>query len=290
MIATQNQHIPQDSNAPPSAINADKTLSSEHDVNLHAINNDNPAPQLFLSRRAIIHDPATGLNPLVDACGYLFTILGKLKAVSKYRQFHKLQKELIQEVNTIQENIKNHGYNPDYILVCRYVLCATLDDVIGSTAWGGQGQWEKYALLVNFKQDAQVEKFFSILDRAIKEPTLYIDLMELIYICISMGYKGSYRSTEHGQYQLEQITHNLYQHIRAYRGSFSKRLSSLSFKTPPAPKNQLPMDHLLRFVFFLTACTVMVIFISLGYLMDVKTNEAYQDLKQLKSSTQEPAS
>ena len=120
------------------------------------------------------------------------------------------------------------------------------------------------------------------MERTIKEPALYIDLMELMYICLSMGYKGQYRSTEHSQYQLEQITNNLYKHIRAYRGSFSKTLSPTSLKTAkPAATSAQQRNTSPFFIFIVTACIIMTIFVSLGYLMDVISNEAYKNIAQL---------
>ncbi len=246
----------------------------------------NSTSSLLLPSRIVTHNTKAGLNPLVDAAGYLFSILGKLKHAKTYRHLSKLQTELIQEVNLFQESIKQNNYNAEYIIVCRYIMCAVIDDVLANTVWGGSGQWDTYSLLAAFNQDTQhQDKFFTIMERAIKEPAIYIDLMELMYISLSMGYKGQYRSTLHNQYQLEQITNNLYKHIRAYRGSFSKTLSPTPLKAhkstaKPAANAQIS----LLFVFFVTACVVMTIFISLGYLMDVISNEAYEHIAQIQNA------
>jgi type VI secretion system protein ImpK len=252
----------------------------------------NPSSQLLLPSRIVTHHPTAGLNPIVDAAGYLFSVIGKLKNIKSYRQLNKLQNELIQEINVFQETIKALGYNSEYTIVCRYVLCATLDEIISYTAWGNQGQWESYSLLSAFKQDKQhQDKFFSILERAIKEPSLYIDLMELMYLCLSMGYKGQYRTTEHSQYQLEQITNSLYKHIRAYRGSFSKTLSPTPLKSPKiSVKAAAPQRKVsLGFIFVVTACIIMAIFVSLGYLMDVISNEAYKNISQFENAASHEA-
>lgn len=253
--------------------------------NISPVNNiPQTTSQLFFPNRTLMHDPQAGLNPLVDAAGYLFSVLGKLKNIQSYRQLHKLQKELIQEINVFQETIKSQGYNAEYVLVCRYVICATFDDVIVNTSWGNQGQWENYSLLANFNQDVQhEEKFFTIIERALKEPTLYIDLMELMYICLSMGYKGQYGTTLYNQFQLDQITHNLYKHIRAYRGSFSKALSPLPLKITKAPaKEPRKKNHSSIFIFCVTASIIMTIFISLSILMDLISNEAYKSITQIE--------
>jgi len=258
----------------------------EQDTIINKVQALNASAQLLLPSRVVSHNPKAGLNPIVDAAGYLFSIIGKLKAIKTYRQLNKLQAELIQEINLFHETVKNHGYSSEYIVVCRYVLCAITDEIICNTSWGGQGQWDAFSLLAAFNQDTHhQDKFFSIMERTIKEPALYIDLMELMYICLSMGYKGQYRTTEHSQYQLEQITNNLYKHIRAYRGSFSKTLSPTPLKSSKSTaKPKIQRKTSLFFIFVVTACVMMTIFVSLGYLMDVISNEAYKNIAQLGKS------
>jgi type VI secretion system protein ImpK len=220
----------------------------------------------------------------VDAASYLFTILGKLKQMQAYRQLNKLQKKLVNEITVFQEAIKHPAYNAEYLVVCRYILCATFDDIISGTSWGGQGQWNHYSLLAEFNQDPHHhDKFFTILERAIKDPTVYIDLMEFIYICLSMGYKGQYRVTEHSQFQLEQIMDNLYKHIRLFRGSYSKALSPVPLKsTKPMAKAAAQYKPIGFTVAYVTVCIVLAIFISLGYLMDVISNDVYKNIAQIE--------
>src|SRR5207253_1949275 len=127
-----------------------------------------------------------------------------------YRHLNKLQKELIQEINHFQQTVKAQDYRSEYILVSRYAICATLDDVISNTLWGGQGQWDNFNMLAIFNQDTMShDRFFAILERILKDPAQYIDMMELMYICLSLGFKGNYRATEFGSNQLEQVTNTL---------------------------------------------------------------------------------
>ena len=123
------------------------------------------------------------------------------------------------------------------------------------------------------------------MELAIKEPALYIDLMELMYLCLSMGYKGKYRATEHSQYQLEQITHNLYKHIQAYRGNFSKALSPVPLRSPKSnTKLATRPQTSVIFIFIITFCIIMAIFIALSYLTDVISNEANKSIAQYEKT------
>lgn len=292
MIATHNQSASQEDLSTDFTVEApSRPIHAETETNIAPIKNLNTsASQLLLPNRIMTHNQKAGLNPLVDAAGYLFSVLGKLKQLKSYRRLSTLQHELIQEINTFQENVKNCGYNVEYIVVCRYVVCATFDDIIANSSWGSQGNWDSHSLLSAFNQDTQhQDKFFTIMERTIKEPALYIDLMELMYLCLSMGYKGQYRSTEHSQYQLEQITNNLYKHIRAYRGSFSKTLSPTPIKTTKnAAKQAAKNKTSVLFIMVVTACVIMAIFIGLGYLMDVISNEAYKNIAQIQNPVLHP--
>ena len=64
------------------------------------------------------------------------------------------------------------------------------------------------------------------------DPNIYIDVMEFMYICLSLGFgmRKQHDSHEFNQEQLERVTHSLYKRIRAYRGNFSKVLSPVSIK------------------------------------------------------------
>lgn len=240
--------------------------------------------QSLLTNKFITHQPKSGLNPLADAAAYLFSIIGKLRQLKSYRHLSKLQKELIQEINHFQDAIKSHGYSSEYILVSRFALCATIDDVIANTLWGGQGQWETFNMLAVFNQDAMNhERFFIILERIIKEPAQYIDVMELMYICLSLGFKGNYRTTEFGNSQLEQITNALYRRIRIHRGEISKTLAPYPIKpsyTSKSSNNGIP----LWLIISVTVTIILVLFMGLGYMLDTISDQAHQELMQIGKS------
>lgn len=253
-----------------------------------AIHIDTPSQQqLLLPGKFLTHHPKFGLNPLVDAAAYLFSVIGKLKQLKSYRNLGKLHQELLQEINTFQDTAKSQGYSSEYILVSRYALCATLDDIIVNTPWGSQGQWDNHSLLATLNQESiQQDRFFIILDRIIKEPALYIDAMELMYICLNLGFKGSYRATEFSQNQLEQITDALYKRIRAQRGDFSKTLSPFPIKTTSTASAQKAITKKapIWLIILVTLCIIMGLFIGLGFLLDMISDQAYQELMHIGKS------
>jgi len=284
MIATHTQQNPRIHL--PFNPATDSHTHPEPETHFDLIEHGSQTP-LLLPGRITMHHPKAGLNPLVDSAGYLFSILGKLKKISAYRQLGSLQQQLIREIHSFQKNIQHHGYNAEYTLICQYIICAAFDDILSNTAWGGQGQWDNFSLLKAFKQEQDHHhKFFNILEHAVKDPALYIDLMEFIYICLSLGYKGPYRATEYNHYQLEQITHNLYKHIRAYRGNANRTLSPVPLKPNKSIRKSTSQGYgSLLTMAIVTACIVMATFVSLGYLMDVISNESLESIAQVKPQT-----
>ena len=252
------------------------TMASE-DISIPSLNNS-----LILQDKFITHHPKAGLNPLVDSAGYLFSLIGQLKNLKSYRKLDQLQKTLVAEIRVFQEAAKVQGYRSEYRLVSQYALCVTLDDIIANTSWGGQGQWDDYKLLTVFNLEAtQQERFFLILERMTKEPALYIDVMEFMYICLSLGYKGNYRSTELSQHQLEKITHGLYKRICAYRGHVSRMLSPFPFKASRSEKMLKKPSYGL--IFSITTGIIFLVFIGLGSMLDTLSNQADQALLSIKN-------
>lgn len=245
-------------------------------------NTAEPTHQQWLHSKIVTHNPKAGLNPLVDAAAFLFSMVGKLKQLESYQNLAVLHQDLISEINTFQSAAKAQGYSSEYILVSRYALGATLDDLISHTPWGGEDRWVPYSILSLFNQDgAQSDRFFLILERIIKEPALYIDVMEFMYICLSLGYQGIYRAGEWRGTSLENVIHALYQRIRVYQGDFSKVLSPY----PVKPTSPVKIKHVAKVSYWLTFCVtgsiIMSLFIGLGYILDTNTRHAYQELAHI---------
>jgi type IV/VI secretion system ImpK/VasF family protein len=100
-----------------------------------------------------------------------------------------------------------------------------LDETILTTTWGQQSKWHQHKLLHFFhNEDWGGERFFIILKRLCADPALHIDLLELAYICLSLGFTGQYQFVENNHTQLEKTIEHAYQCIRWQRGDIKKEL------------------------------------------------------------------
>lgn len=222
-----------------------------------------PTTQILLTTKPPIHVPEAGLNPLVDAAAYLFSFMGKLRHTKHLQDLEKLHAELAQEVENFRESVHAYSYKADHLfeynLVCCYALNATLDNIISNTAWGSQGKWEAYSL-VNSSNQASIshENILIILERLVRDPAIYIDVMEFMYVCLNLGltFKQPHATSEFSGEQLEQIAYSLYKRIRLHRGNYSKTLTPFSIRPQPtlAPANAKKSSAWLKGFFIASLC------------------------------------
>lgn len=166
------------------------------------------------------------INPLIAAASPLLAIITKLGKQTSALQFSALHKSLVHEMKAFECQTQNHGYRANTILAARYILCAWADEIILNTQEEAAVEWQKQSLLRTFQREScGAERFFLILERSCEDPTLYIDLLELIYLCLRFGFQGKFRNQAHGYENLDTITDTLYQCIRQERGEISKALS-----------------------------------------------------------------
>ncbi|MCB1828186.1 MAG: type IVB secretion system protein IcmH/DotU, partial [Coxiellaceae bacterium] len=85
--------------------------------------------------------------------------------------------------------------------------------------------WQMPSLLQGFHGDLSGgEQFYRLLERSQANPTAFIDLLELFYLCLALGYQGKYGKDEQGYIIRENIINKLYHSIRQERGDFSKNI------------------------------------------------------------------
>src|SRR5688572_26960810 len=144
-----------------------------------------------------------GLNPLVQAASPLLLLAGQLRGTLSSPDLPGLRRFTLDEIRRFEERARSSGVPNETVLAARYALCAALDEAVLSTPWGAQGEWAQQPLLVALHREAWGgEKFFEMLDRISQDPNRHIDLMELQYLCIALGFNGKYQVLERGHAQI----------------------------------------------------------------------------------------
>lgn len=164
------------------------------------------------------------VNPLVAAAAPLLTTATQLREQSDPPDYNELHRCLCHEIKALEHNAHKLGYRSQVILAARYLLCAMIDEIIAQSNWFKASTWAQRGLLQTFQREAWGgERFFLILERSAEDPIVYIDLLELGYICLSQGFRGKYESPDQTQ-ALALVIDNLYDLIRHQRGELSRNL------------------------------------------------------------------
>ncbi len=171
-------------------------------------------------------DLSGGLNPLTAAATTLLALIAQLRDSASHPDPESLFQNVSQEVQQFEAAARTRGEPADVILGARYVLCTAVDETVLNTPWGSQSIWATQTLLGTFHNETWGgEKFFQLLDRLIQEPARNLHLLELMYLCISLGFEGKFRVQDRGRAMLDSVQDNLYQTIRLHRGDIERSLS-----------------------------------------------------------------
>jgi type VI secretion system protein ImpK len=168
----------------------------------------------------------SGLNPLVQAAVPLLVLAGRLRGQIGQADVENLRRQAIQEIRSFEERARQSSVPAEDVLAARYALCTVLDEAVLNTPWGAQSGWARESLLVTFHREASGgEKFFQILERVSSESQRYAALLELLYVCLALGFEGRYRLDARGAAQLTEIRQDLYRRIASLRGTPEAELS-----------------------------------------------------------------
>lgn len=205
---------------------------------------DEPSPLAhnYPYYRAKTYTAKTGTNPLVTAATPLFTLIIALRYLSDQTDTAALYQHLVHEIKAFESAAIAKHYPHEFIMIARYALCATLDETIQITQWGRQQAWESRNLLITFqKEQSANDRFFSILDQIREDPSHYIDILEIMYLCLSLGFEGRYRQDPGIYHEFENLLDDIYHLICKQRGQLKKRLSVHShFQKIPIVKKHTP--------------------------------------------------
>ncbi|MGO4126465.1 type IVB secretion system protein IcmH/DotU [Inquilinus sp. YAF38] len=168
----------------------------------------------------------TGVNKVIQAATPLFALAVRLKNRAVHRDVPLLRERVIAEIRAFERNALATGATADAIRAARYGLCATIDDLVLNTPWGSQSVWTKQSMVSTFYNETWGgERFFDILDHLMKDPERTLDILELFYVCLALGFEGRYRIDPRGPARLSEIKGSLYSAIRRRRDHRERALS-----------------------------------------------------------------
>ncbi len=187
-----------------------------------------------------------GLNPLVAMANPILGAVPQIRRTLKHPDPAMLRASLRDQLESLQTSAMSAEIPDATAQAAVYALCALLDESAASTPWGLA--WDENGLLKEVRgESGGGEGFFTLLERTSAEQSPEnedkADLLELLYICLALGFEGRYRNAEGGRQALEQIAGGLYEVISRRRprplDGLSARWRSATAEAAAAPALQM---------------------------------------------------
>ena len=148
--------------------------------------------------------PAISVSPLTVAASPLLQLLARLRAMRRAPDPTVLRERVVQDLRAFERKARDAGIATEVLRPSHYALCASIDDVVLNTPWGASSGWASQTLVGTFHPGARgADLFFDQLRQMRRTPTRFLPAIELMYICLSLGYMGRYRQVR-GEGELEQ--------------------------------------------------------------------------------------
>ena len=216
-----------------------------------------------------------GINPLVAVASALLSEMVRLQ--------QSYEREDLFEHRALQD-----GAESSQVMAARYVLCTALDEAVVTTPWGNESEWSQMSLLSSFHNETfGGEKFFQLLERLSRDPVKHLPMLELMYICMSLGFEGKYRVLPRGMLELESLRDSLYRQIRQLRGDVPRDISP-HWQGLTENRRRLIRIVPLWLVTLFTLICLGVIYGVFNWMLTEQRGTALQPFSQASSSSTTP--
>ncbi len=247
-----------------------KTMTTEHyPVSLVSNRLDSGTsliPQGYYRSKLFIAPFST--NALVAAAGPLLSLLERLCLSPSLPPIENIRDNIEHELLAFRSKMDASKYPMDFIIIAHYLMTATIDELIGKNymrVYQINAEFKAFTPLTN--EDVQPQyRFFEILNYIKERPNQYLDLIELVYFFLIVGFEGHYHLKPDGRQALDNYIEDLYQIIQQNRFHQPRRL----FNENPLPKT-VKKSYKTAIITLITAVTLVVFaFFTSQYLLENK--------------------
>lgn len=220
-------------------------------------------------------------NYLLTVVDPIFILFEKIISQKNIADLSDIRSQLSQAIQQFKNTLSHLEYPHEIILMSVFALSAWIDESIEKTPWGRKFQWSKNPLTEEVHDKINpTTHFFDILEYALLKPDQYIDVIELMYICLSLGFKGKYIKNSDKK-ELIKIKNTTYQVIQSERNGYSEQLSNITTRIEaykPLRREATPFIFILLFSF---AFLIMMIFGELYCLSFIHEHQIEKQLSHL---------
>lgn len=221
-----------------------------------------------------------GLNPLVAAASVLLGLASRVRGTATQKDVEGLRDRVVRELKTFEANASATGLPRELVRTAHYALSATIDDLVLSTPWGSQSGWAKRSMVSTFHNEVVGgERFYEILNQLHKNPGRNADVLELMYVCLALGFEGRLRVTGRGTSEHSRVREGVYRTLRERRGDFERELAP-HWRGLAAAHRPLTSYIPAWVIAVVTAAVLMLMFMGFTYALS-DASDAIGDLASL---------
>jgi len=231
-------------------------------------------------------------NPLISSASSLLSLVSKLRNLAFHDRVDELQMRLVREMTAFENHALQKGATEKEIMAGRYFICSLIDETVMNTPWGNQSNWSQQSLLSRFYTESWGgENFFQLLEKMKQQPSQHLSLLELAYLCLSMGFEGKYRvsNDREGLRIIERLRHELYDIINRTRGE-SKGDLSIKWKGLSDLRSPLRRYVPLWMLAIVTGSLLIILYLGFVFAANRASDNVYGQLMALIQNKIEPPS
>lgn len=226
-----------------------------------------------------------GVNPIIDAATTLLSLAIELKQATQVSNINMLHKQCMNHIKEFEQQLRQEEISAETIAEARYALCSLLDEIVLNAPWGANSSWSTKSLLsVFYKQTWGGEQFFKIIDERVKVPSSNQYLLELMYLCLQLGFKGKYRVQDNGFERLELEKERLFAVIKKIKPEQSKELSP-NWRSNVTELIESQHHIPLWAVSILTLTILLAVYLTYSYQLSNKAEPVYNRIAMLVPDT-----
>lgn len=199
---------------------------------------------------------------LAEVFSPCFTLVLNLRASDDLGDPESLRRRTKEVLDDAEREALSRGFSPSEIRSAKFAIVAFIDETVLSSNWSGKEKWASTPLQLElYDQYDAGEVFFERLGELRANPDKNAQILEVYYLCMTLGFKGQYQI--HEQERLREIIESTYEDLGRLPGMGGRDLAPQS-----APRGQSTRQRQTRvpkwavvagaFVFGLFAYLVML--------------------------------
>ena len=207
----------------------------------------------------------------------MFAFLENDKGINLENNYKdKIEKAILDlDKNAQTKNIPKEKF--EYI---KYALIALIDEIIINSTWSYKHYWIAHSLqLKYFKEHTAGEVFFEKIS-IIRQKIELIDVLEVYYICLQLGFLGMYRFHKFEEFLL--LKKNLYEQIKDIRKEEIKLSPLCSIPKNSNFQKKIPIKGYFKKIIIFFGI-FFVVYLSFYLFITAKSDSALNRIKNYKT-------